>query len=367
MKTKDEHFMRRAMELAAMGLGKTSPNPAVGAVVVKNGRIVGEGYHRRAGGPHAEIVALRRAGRKARGADLYITLEPCCHFGKTPPCCDAIITAGVRRVVVGTRDPNPLVDGKGIKALKAGGIKIQEGVFKKECEDINRAYNKWIVSGIPYVTMKVALSLDGKIGMRNGESKWITNEQCRSYVHRLRSFHDAVLVGCGTAQIDNPKLTARVRKKSLTKPVILLDEKLILKKKSNLFRRRPGSLIVATTSHAPSSKVSDFKKRGHNVILCRATADGYIFLPHLLGKLGAVGITSVLVEGGGKVFSDFLRRNLADRLVVCVAPKIIGAKGRDWLPLYSVDRLKDALNLRDVKINIFGDNIVVEGSVHCYS
>lgn len=355
--------MRRAIDLALAGLGKTSPNPAVGAVVVKNGRVAGEGYHRKAGGPHAEIAALRRAGKKARGADLYVTLEPCCHYGKTPPCSDAIIASGVRRVIIGTRDPNPLVNGKGIKILKSGGIKVAEGVLKKECADINRAYNKWVASGIPYVTMKVALSLDGKIGMQSGESKWITNEMCRGYVHSLRSSHDAVLVGSGTAYLDNPKLTVRFPGKSLPKLAIVLDEKLILQKKSNLFKRKPGSLIVATTSRAPSSKVVELKKRGHDVLLCRATAEGLVFLPHLLGKLGAMGITSVLVEGGGKVFSDFLRRNLADRLVVCIAPKIIGGKGRDWLPLYSVEKLKDALNLCDVGIKTFGDNVVIEGNL----
>lgn len=355
--------MSRALELAARGLGKTSPNPAVGAVVVKNNRIVAEGYHKRAGGPHAEIEALRRAGKKARGADLFVTLEPCCHFGKTPPCCSTIIKSGVKRVVIGTRDPNPLVNGKGIKVLKASGIKVGEGVLRKECADINRAYNKWVVSGIPYVTMKTALSLDGKIGMQSGESKWITNEMCRGYVHSLRSSHDAVLIGSGTARLDNPKLTARLSKKSRTGIAVVLDEKLILQENSNLFRRKPGSLIIATTSRAPSSKIRKIKKRGHDVLLCRATAEGYVFLPHLLGKLGAMGITSVLVEGGGKVFSDFLRRNLADRVIVCIAPKIIGGKGRDWLPSYSVDKLRDALNLRDVGIKTFNDNVVIEGNL----
>ncbi len=362
-KALDLKFMKYAIDLAVLGLGKTSPNPAVGAVIVKKGKIIGEGYHRHAGSPHAEAIALRRAGADTHGSDLYVTLEPCCHFGKTPPCCDAIIKSGIKKVIVGTRDPNPLVNGKGIKVLKMHGIEVVEGILENECKNINLAYNKWIISGIPYVIVKAAISMDGKIGMKSGESKWITNEQCRNYVHRLRSLNDAILIGSRTACLDNPRLTVRFNGETSLKPAVILDEKLSLEPKSNLFKRKPGSLIVATTSKAPLSKIRFFEKHGHIVLLCRATSNGYVFLPHLMEKLGTMGITSLLVEGGAEVFSDFLQRNLVDRMVVCIAPKVIGANGQEWLPFLCKKRLKDAISLRNVETKIFGDNVVIEGSV----
>jgi diaminohydroxyphosphoribosylaminopyrimidine deaminase/5-amino-6-(5-phosphoribosylamino)uracil reductase len=357
----DEQFMRRAIELATKGKGMTSPNPIVGAVVVKNGKIVGEGYHKRAGTPHAEIVALRRAGIKAHGADLYVTLEPCCHYGRTPPCCDAIIASGIKRVIVGMRDPNPLVNGKGISFLKTKGIDVIQGVLEEEYGHLNKAYQKWIVSGIPYVTMKAALSLDGKIATTSGESKWITNEACRRYVHHLRSLHDAIVVGVNTVRHDNPELTVRLPGKDEKKLAVILDEKLDVPPSSKLFRRKPKQLIIATTSRAPKRRRAQFEKMGHQILLCRSTSRGYIFLPHLLLQLGAQGITSLMVEGGGEVFSDFFNRGLVDRIVACIAPKIIGGKGRDWLPNVSIEKLKSAPHLSDMDIKIFGDNVVIEG------
>lgn len=362
MKNMDEKFMRRAIELALKGAGRTSPNPVVGAVVVKNGRIVGEGYHRRAGEAHAEIVALRSAGSRARGADIYITLEPCCHYGRTPPCCDSIIRSGVKRVIVGMRDPNPLVKGKGIRILKGRKINVTEGVLKKECRKIIAPYIKWIVSGIPFVTLKVALSLDGKIATESGDSKWITNDLCRNYVHELRDKADAVLIGVGTALKDDPLLTVRLPGVGpKTKPAIVLDDKLILSKTSKLFKRRDGKLIIATTSRAPKSKIKGFGR--HKILFCRQTGDGRIFLPHLLEQLGAMGITSILVEGGGEVYSDFLRRGLADHVVACIAPKIIGSDGREWLQNINVNEMRKVFQLSDVNVRVFGDNVVLEGNL----
>ncbi|MFH0800031.1 MAG: bifunctional diaminohydroxyphosphoribosylaminopyrimidine deaminase/5-amino-6-(5-phosphoribosylamino)uracil reductase RibD, partial [Pseudomonadota bacterium] len=198
--------MRWAIALALEGMGRTSPNPMVGAVIVKSDRIVGEGYHRRAGTPHAEVHALRDAGRASRGAEMYVTLEPCAHEGRTPPCVPAIVEAGIRRVFVGSRDPNPLVDGRGIRALKKAGVAVVERVLEESCRELNEAYNKFIVSGVPFITAKVALSLDGKIATSSGDSRWITNEACRLYVHRLRGQVDAVMVGSGTVRRDDPRL-----------------------------------------------------------------------------------------------------------------------------------------------------------------
>jgi diaminohydroxyphosphoribosylaminopyrimidine deaminase/5-amino-6-(5-phosphoribosylamino)uracil reductase len=361
MRAIDKKFMRRAIELALKGEGQTSPNPAVGAVVVKNGRIVGEGFHRKAGAAHAEVVALKEAGSRAKGSDLYVTLEPCCHYGRTPPCCNTIISSKVRRVIVGMRDVNPIVRGMGIKILKDNGIGVTEGVLKSECENINPAYLKWIATGMPYVTLKVALSLDGKIATKSGDSKWITNELCREYVHKLRDSSDAIIVGATTALKDDPRLTVRLPGKAArNKIAVVLDEKLSLPLTSSLGKRRSG-LVVATTSNASVSKIRKFERKGHKVIVCRSTGDGRVFLPHLLRSLGSFGITSVLVEGGAEVHSDFLRRGLADRVVACIAPKFIGRDGKEWLPGISVNRMKYALRLRNVCIKIFGDNVVLDG------
>jgi len=364
MRAVDSKFMLQAIELALKGAGRTSPNPIVGAVVVRNGKVAGEGYHRRAGLPHAEIEALKQARSKARGATLYITLEPCCHYGRTPPCCDAIVNAKIKRVVVGMQDPNPLVRGKGIRILKDHGIKVTQGVLRGECCSINQAYRKWIVSGVPFVTLKAGLSLDGKIATKSGDSKWITNELCRRYVHKLRSLSDAILVGVNTVRMDNPELTVRLPgRRSEMKTVVVLDSRLNFPLSSKLSRRKGDSLIICTTSKAPKSKRSRLEKMGYRIWLCRATSGGNIFLPHLLEQLGAQGITSLMVEGGGEVFSDFFNRGLVDRLVACIAPKIIGGKGRDWLPGLSIGNLKSASHLSDMSVKIFGDNVVVEGNV----
>lgn len=356
--------MKRAIELARKGAGKTSPNPAVGAVVVKNGRIIAEGFHKKAGGAHAEIVALKKAGNRAKGSDLYITLEPCCHYGRTPPCCNAIIRAGVKRVVVGMRDLNPIVRGQGIKMLKDNRISVSEGVLRSECERLNPAYIKWIVSGIPYVTLKIALSLDGKIATKSGDSKWITNDPCRSYVHELRDASDAIMVGANTVLKDDPRLNVRLPgQKARNKIAVVLDERLSIPLSSSLAKRRSG-LVVAATAGAPRSKIKKLERMGHKVLICRSTSDGRVFLPHLLRMLGGFGITSVLVEGGAEVHSDLIRRGLVDRVVACVAPKLIGGEGKQWLPGIAVADLRSSLQLHSVNIRMFGDNVVIEGNLH---
>lgn len=357
-----ESHMRWAIALALEGAGKTSPNPMVGAVIVKGGRIVGEGYHHMAGTPHAEIHALRGAGRRARGADMYVTMEPCCHDGRTPPCVDAIVEAGVKRVYIGTRDPNPIVDGRGIRQIEGAGIRVEVGILEESCRAINEVFNKFIVSGVPHVTAKVAVSLDGKIATPSGDSKWITNAECRKYVHRLRGMVDAVVIGGGTSRKDNPRLDVRLGEwRGIQPRAVIIDETLNLPRNLHVLKRRRGHGIFVTTSRSPVSRRRWIEGKGHEVILCRATSDGRVFLPHMLRELGRRDISSVLVEGGGRVFADFMKRKLIDRLVVCLAPKLIGGDGLDFLPGISVDRIKDAFELRETNIRIFGDNVVVEG------
>lgn len=361
---KPESYMRWAIALALEGQGTTLPNPMVGAVIVKSGKIVGEGYHRKAGTPHAEIHALRQAGRRARGADIYVTLEPCPHQGRTPPCVPAIIDAGIKRVFIGVRDPNPLVNGRGIRMLKKAGIAVSEGVLKSSCLKINEVYNKFITTGMPHVTAKVALSLDGKLAAEDGDSKWITNRQCRAHIHRLRSQVGAVCVGAGTVRRDEPRLTARLSGWHGTQPkAVVIDEVLRFSRHAKIVKRPRGGLIAATTSRAPGAMRHFLEEKGHHVIVCRATGDGRVSLPHMLRALGKLGIMSILLEGGGQLFADFFRRRLVDRLVVCVAPKLIGGRGIDFLPGISFGHIKDSPALKDVHIQSFGDNVVVEGIV----
>ena len=361
VKQTHESHMRWAIALALEGAGRTSPNPVVGALVVKGGRVVGEGYHARAGAPHAEINALAEAGRRARGADLYVTLEPCCHEGRTPPCVPSIVEAGIRRVIVGTRDPNPRVDGRGIRALKRAGVIVVEGVLKESCRLMNEPYNKFIKSGVPYVVAKVALSLDGKIAAASGESKWISNELCRAYVHRLRGQADAVMVGANTVLNDDPRLTVRLPGRRRQPLAVVVDETLRIRRNARLAKRAGGELIMATTSRASKTMRRFLEKRGHSIILCRATPDGRVFLPHLLKELGKIGVTSILLEGGGELFADFFRRGMVDRVVCCLAPKLIGGGGKDFLPGLSAPDIGSARALDGCTIEIMGDNVIIDG------
>jgi diaminohydroxyphosphoribosylaminopyrimidine deaminase / 5-amino-6-(5-phosphoribosylamino)uracil reductase len=357
-----ESMMRWAIALALEGAGRTSPNPVVGAVVVKGGRIVGEGFHQRAGTPHAEVHALRAAGKRARGADLYVTLEPCCHEGRTPPCVEAIVAAGVRRVIVGTRDPNPIVHGRGIRLLRRAGIRVVEGVLEESCRAINEAYNKFIKSGLPYVTAKVALSLDGKIAAASGDARWITGSACRRYVHELRSNVDAVVVGGGTVRRDDPRLTVRIPGAVGARPrAVVIDEALRLPRAAHLLARPEGMLVLVTTAQAPLARIRAADRRGHRVLICPCDAAGRVHLPSALHALGREGITSILLEGGGQLFADAVAHGLVDRLVACIAPKLLGGKGLDFLPGLAIRRMKDAIELRDVAIRTFGTDVVIEG------
>lgn len=355
--------MKMALALAKKGRGRTSPNPMVGAVLVKGGKVLSKGYHRGFGLPHAEVEVLNRAGREAQGATLYVNMEPCGHFGKTPPCTERIIKEGVRRVVVGMRDPNPINYGKGIKRLRRSGIEVDCGVLKRESKMLNRAFTAFITKKRPYVTVKVAQSLDGKIATSAGCSKWITNEISRRFVHRLRSGADAVLVGVNTIIKDDPLLNARIKNLKKQPLRIVLDSRLITPKGSKVIKDRSPQTIIATTDKAFNKNRDKFKREGVDVVSFKEKK-GAVCLKSLLRYLAHRGVSHLLVEGGGTAIANFLKDKLVDEIFIFIAPKIIG--GRDAITSVEgegVKSLKDALKLRDVKIKRFGEDILIRGHV----
>ena len=315
-------FMRQALRLARKGAGRTAPNPAVGAVVVRGGRVVGEGYHHAAGLPHAEIEALRQAGRAARGADLYVTLEPCTHHGRTGPCTEAILAAGIARVAYAMEDPNPEVSGRGAGRLREAGIVVHRGLAEAQAREVNRGFCRWVVSGKPFVTVKLAVSLDGQIAASGGDSRWITGEAARRRVHRMRSGADAVLVGGETARRDDPLLTARVPGGHDPRKVVLTSRPGELVRR-RIFREPGGGLIVACPKGVPERDLRAVRNAGARVIRLPARG-GTVRAHHFLAALGSEGVTSLLVEGGGRVAGWLAEEGAVDRYVVFVAPLLLG-------------------------------------------
>ncbi len=362
MKEFDIKFMKIAIREAKKGLGKTSPNPAVGAVIVKEGKILSKGYHKKAGLPHAEIEALKKIGWKAEGATLYVTLEPCNHWGRTPPCTEAILKSGIKRVVIGMKDPNPHVKGGGAEFLKERGIEVEVGILEDECYRLNEHYVKFVKTHLPFVAVKVAMTLDGWIATATKDSKWITNERSRRFVHRLRSISDAVLVGIDTVISDNPLLTVRhVKGKDPVR--IILDSRLRIPEDANVIRKCPSNtVIVAAKDFVSEEKAKRFEeKTGANVLLCR-TKNGKIDLKELLFILGKKDIMFLLVEGGSKVIGSFINEGLVDKFFIFFAPKILG--GSDGIPMaYGKGpcRIRDSLSLTDVKVRRFMEDILIEG------
>ena len=365
--TTDQHhqWMQRALELARKAAGKTAPNPMVGAVLVKNGKVVGEGFHKKAGTPHAEIHALKQAGAKARGATLYVTLEPCCHFGRTGPCTEALLAAGVSHVFIGSRDPNPLVAGKGIKKLRTAGLKVELGVEGKACDALICAYRQRTLRGKPWVQGKLACSLDGRIATKTFASKWISNAAARKFAHQLRERADAIVIGSNTVRCDNPKLTVRLGKKEIFKPVVVVDSKLSLALSFQLFRRKPdqAGVILATTNASLLSHRHAWEKLGFTLWVLPQGADGFVDLPALLHKMGELGWNEILVEGGSTLMTAFLRARLVDSLAVAIAPIFIGSDGQALVRELGVEKITDALHLSDVSIQALGDNVLVQGRV----
>jgi diaminohydroxyphosphoribosylaminopyrimidine deaminase/5-amino-6-(5-phosphoribosylamino)uracil reductase len=353
----DTRYMKRALGLASRARGSTSPNPMVGAVLVKGGRIIAEDYHRRAGTPHAEALVLGKAGRGARGSTLYVTLEPCCHTEKkTPPCTRAIIGAGVKKVVAALKDPNPMVSGMGLRELERAGVETVEGVLQEEARTLNEAYIKYITSKRPFVTLKAAMTLDGKIATATGASRWITGEKARLMVHRLRSGVDAVMTAVGTARADDPELTARIR--GGRNPVrVLIDPEMETPLEAKIFKTPPDTILVTKSE---GEKVHYREKTGIKIIKYKEKLE----LDWLMGRLAGMGITSVLIEGGSSLNARALREGVVDKVMFFIAPKILG--GRDSYPSVggeSVRSLEDAIRIRDIRVRRVGEDILVEGYV----
>ncbi|HTL70744.1 MAG TPA: bifunctional diaminohydroxyphosphoribosylaminopyrimidine deaminase/5-amino-6-(5-phosphoribosylamino)uracil reductase RibD [Candidatus Eisenbacteria bacterium] len=363
---KDLFFMERALELARRGAGRVHPNPMVGAVVVKGGRIIAEGAHLEFGGPHAEAHALRRAGAAARGATLYVTLEPCPHTGKTPPCTDLLIEKKIREVVVAASDPNPIVSGKGLRRLKRAGVRVRAGVMAAEASRMNRAYERRIKTGMPYAVVKVAQSVDGKIATRSGRSRWISGEPSRDFVHRLRAASDAVLVGVNTVLRDDPRLSARGAAAAGSPAVgrqplkVVVDSALRTPPGSRLFS--DGRTLIAVTPKADRSRFSRFK--GKAEILVLPGKKGRVDLSLLFRELARRGVTQILVEGGGEVIADAFAGRLVQEAYFITAPILIGGdRAPGSVRGAGVDDLRKAVRFRDWQAARLGDDLVWHGTI----
>ena len=357
----DENFMREALRIARHAEGRTSPNPLVGAVVVRDGKIIAEGWHRRAGTPHAEIHALNMAGSLAAGATLYVTLEPCSHFGRTPPCARAIVEAGIKKVVAAMSDPNPLVAGRGFEILRAAGVEVEVGVLEAEARALNEIFIKWVTKNLPFVTMKFACSLDGKIATVGGESKWISGEASRKFTHHLRDINDAILVGVGTVLKDNPSLTTRLVEGK--NPVrVIVDSNARTPPGSTVVTDKSARTIIAVTSNAQSEKISALKNFGVEIIFA---GDGErVDLKILMSELARREITSVLVEGGGTIHFSMLKEKLVDKIFAFVAPKILG--GENSLTAVAgagFEKLSDAVKLKNFTAQKLGEDFLLSGYV----
>lgn len=361
----DERWMARALELALRGDGLTSPNPMVGALVVNEGTVLGQGFHRRAGDAHAEALALIEAGPRARGADLYVTLEPCNHHGRTPPCVDAIVAAGIRRVVVAVADPNPRVRGGGAGALREAGVAVTTGCLRSQARAANRVFFTAMERQRPHVTLKWAMTLDGKIAAFDGSSRWITGETARAEAHRLRSRADAVVVGIGTALADDPALDVRLGAPWPREPLrVVVDTRARLPVTARLIHAgAPSRAVVAVGDQAPADRVAQLVSRGVTVLACKSDA-ARVDVADLAARLFAIDVHGLLVEGGGELHASFLEAGLVDRVAVFIAPKLIGGTSAPT-PIAGHGRaLSDALRLGSPVMRPVGEDWLLEADVH---
>lgn len=352
--------MRLALRLARRGLGKVSPNPMVGAVIVKDGRIIAKGYHRAFGGDHAEVDAMKNATEDARRATLYVTLEPCRHYGKTPPCVDAVIKSKIGRVVVGMVDPDKRVNGRSIALLKEKGVEVTVGVLEAECRALNETYIKHRSTGLPYVTVKFAQTLDGRIATASGRSRWIASPESLKLAHKLRAQNDAILVGAGTVLKDNPELTTRLVKGRNPLRVVL-DSNLKIPPETKVFKdQEKARTVVATTAWDAQKTLAERRALGIEVLIVPPDANGQVDLKELLKTLGERDISSVLVEGGAETITSFLRLGLADKVIAIIAPKIMG-KGTDAVGELNITDMSQVLKMTFTRVYRSGADIVVEG------
>ncbi|MCE5194548.1 MAG: bifunctional diaminohydroxyphosphoribosylaminopyrimidine deaminase/5-amino-6-(5-phosphoribosylamino)uracil reductase RibD [Nitrospiraceae bacterium] len=358
----DALMMKRVLRLAAKASGMTSPNPMVGALLVKNEKIIAEDFHKKPGTPHAEALVIQKTGAKAKGTALYVNLEPCCHTEKlTPPCTKAIIESGIKKVILGMKDPNPKVFGRGIKEMENAGIKVVSGVLEKECVKLNEAYIKYITKKIPFVTMKVAMTLDGKIATPEGESKWITGEKARQYVHNLRSSTDAVMTAIGTIKADDPQLTSRIKGKK--DPVrIIIDPRLDIPIDSKILITPPQTIIVASSKLQDKEKKNTLLGRGVRII---EYEEKNLDLKWLMNILGELEISSVMIEGGSSLNSHALEDGIVDKIMFFIAPKIIGGKESfTAVGGKTFRKLSEAYQIKDINHKTIGEDILIEGYIN---
>lgn len=355
--------MACALQLARKAIGRTSPNPLVGALIVKDGRLVGASYHHRAGSPHAEVLALRQAGERARGATLYVTLEPCDHAGRTPPCTDAILRAGITRVVVAAIDPNPITNGRGIARLRRAGLTVRIGMLRADAERLNEPFRKAMTERLPYAIAKIGQSLDGKIATATGASRWITSAASRRLSHQLRSRVDAMLVGVNTVLRDDPRLTVRGVRSRAGRPVrVIVDSRLRTPLTARCLAASTAPVIVATTSQS-ASRIARFRARGVEVLSLRPR-DGRVPLRALFRLLVHRGIQSVLIEGGGELLAGAFRERLIDRAAFFLAPTLIGGRSTPGsIGGEGIRHLRQAIRLDEVTYRRIGPDLLVEARV----
>ena len=362
----DQQFMQMALELAVKGEGFTSPNPMVGAVVVKESQVVGRGYHQKAGGPHAEVHAIDAAGNQVKGATLYVTLEPCNHTGRTPPCTRKIIEAGIQRVVIAMLDPNPKVVGGGAEFLKQQGIQVTIGIRQDQARKLNEAFGKYVRTGRPFVIAKCAATLDGRLATRTGDSRWVTGKKARRFVHRLRHAVDGIMVGINTVRADNPSLTSRLPEGRGQDPVrVILDTHLSISPHARLLRQTSTAETIIVVGEAlAQNKKTVFEKLGARVIRARLK-NRMVDLDALMDQLGVMGISSLLIEGGSQVLASAFGAGIVDKVLFFYGPKILG--GDDGIPICSgpgAKLMSQSIAVNDINVHRFEDDIMIEGYVH---
>lgn len=361
----DSKYMKRSLELAERGAGYTNPNPLVGAVMVKEGRIIGEGYHEIYGGPHAEVNAFRHATEDVKGATMYVTLEPCSHHGKTPPCANAIVEKGIKKVIIGLKDPNPLVAGRGIKILTENGIEVVTGVLEEEGRKQNEIFLKYIITGLPFCIMKTAMTLDGKIAAYTGDAKWITGELSRKYVHQLRHRVAGIMVGVGTVLADDPFLTTRLEHgQGRDAARIIIDSNARIPTEAKVLTLQSNAkTIIAVTDKADSGKIRTLTDKGVEIITT-PQKNGRVDLAFLMKELGERKIDSILLEGGSELNYSALEEGIVDKVNAFIAPKIIGGNSAKT-PVGGEGKayISEATPLKDIDFHRFGDDIMIEGYV----
>lgn len=361
---KNEKYMSLALKLAKKADGMTSPNPMVGAVVVKGNRILGQGYHKKAGLPHAEIEAFADAEKKnniIRGATLYVTLEPCCHTKKrTPPCVNAIIEKKISKVYVAMLDPNPKVSGKGVKLLRKSGIEVEVGILENKAKQLNEAFTKFMTTGKPFVTLKLAATLDGKIAAYTGDSKWIGSPDQRKHAHKLRNKLDGIMVGIKTVLKDNPSLNVRLPGKTIDPLPVVLDSKLRIPLDCNLLKIH-DQIIIATSEKNKPRKIERLKKLGATILVIKKDKKGFLNLKEVSRKLGKLEIMSLLIEGGSNVAASALKSGIVDKVVFFYSPKIVGGDGISMIGELGIPTIKKSLQLTNTKITKINDEVMIEG------